>query len=296
MKVLECSTAGDKRFSAFYAKVKLFGKWDTIENHYQSSKMFMVNGQMQQVDNPKGKKPTCVVVQNQFLDVKYLTPFYNLMWFMYLDNNPELVSYLSRFDSYHDRFVGKNTLNSQAEAIRMYMQEDWQTCMDSIQPLLDATGLVYTKMAGKWTLCRKLYTLGYSSLRGYPDMMEALRRTVEKVNGIIIDVRLNPYSRFFDIFNQDNMMRSGIPYVHLKQLGNKNYFNHTKANPLPFVLADEQNGLRILKGILVHETRNPILFCSEQDPRNCHRRMIAQMLFESDSITHLVPKGWKPKD
>ncbi|WCK57551.1 hypothetical protein PP175_26155 (plasmid) [Aneurinibacillus sp. Ricciae_BoGa-3] len=34
MKVLECSSKGDKRFTAFYAKVNLYGKEDSIENHY----------------------------------------------------------------------------------------------------------------------------------------------------------------------------------------------------------------------------------------------------------------------
>lgn len=38
VKILECSTAGDKRFSAFYAKVSVNGKFDSIENHYQWTK------------------------------------------------------------------------------------------------------------------------------------------------------------------------------------------------------------------------------------------------------------------
>ena len=31
MKILECSTHGDKRFSALYAKVSVYGVYDTIE-------------------------------------------------------------------------------------------------------------------------------------------------------------------------------------------------------------------------------------------------------------------------
>lgn len=38
MKVLECSSKGDKRLSAFYAKINLFGNYNSIENHYQLSK------------------------------------------------------------------------------------------------------------------------------------------------------------------------------------------------------------------------------------------------------------------
>ena len=38
MRILECHSQGDKRFSAFYAKVEVNGKLDSIENHYQLSK------------------------------------------------------------------------------------------------------------------------------------------------------------------------------------------------------------------------------------------------------------------
>lgn len=38
---LECSSKGDKRFSALYCKVSVNGKIDTIENHYQLNKVFI---------------------------------------------------------------------------------------------------------------------------------------------------------------------------------------------------------------------------------------------------------------
>jgi len=43
-RVLECSSRGDKRFSALYAKVLAFGVRDTIENHYQKSKRNAIGG------------------------------------------------------------------------------------------------------------------------------------------------------------------------------------------------------------------------------------------------------------
>jgi len=36
---MECSSKGDKRFSAFYARVKFYGN-KTIEDLYQGSKLF----------------------------------------------------------------------------------------------------------------------------------------------------------------------------------------------------------------------------------------------------------------
>lgn len=288
MSVLECSSAGDKRFSAFYAKVDLFGKYDTIENHYQSSKIFIVDGQMQGLDKPKGKRPACMVIRNSFIDVKYLTPFYRLLWFIYLDNNPDLVTYLSRFDNFTDKFAGKKVVNSQADAIRMYMQEDWADCMASVKPFLDATGLTYVNLAGRYRLCRKLYTLGYSSLGpNGPDALEKLRRVADKRNAVVVDVRFKPFSGYYSVFNFDNMMRSGISYVWLENLGNLNYQGG------PYKLKSEQAGLRTLCGILEQSDMNVILFCSEKDPRRCHRRYIAGRILDSQNIIHLIPRGYE---
>ena len=38
MRILECSSKGDRRFSAFYAKISFYGKIDSIEHIYQSVK------------------------------------------------------------------------------------------------------------------------------------------------------------------------------------------------------------------------------------------------------------------
>ena len=38
MKILECSSAGDKRFSSLYALVDVFGVTESIESHYQAVK------------------------------------------------------------------------------------------------------------------------------------------------------------------------------------------------------------------------------------------------------------------
>lgn len=40
-KILECSRAGDSRFSAMIAKVAVNGVDNIIENHYQKSKVFL---------------------------------------------------------------------------------------------------------------------------------------------------------------------------------------------------------------------------------------------------------------
>jgi hypothetical protein len=123
MRILECSSRGDKRFSAFYARVSFFGKTDSIENIYQSVKRD-INGAIA----GKGKRVSYIVIQEHKLDVKYLTPLYKMLWVKYLDNNPELVKYASQYDDYNDMF-GRNCVNCQADVIRQYIKQGRQSIM-----------------------------------------------------------------------------------------------------------------------------------------------------------------------
>ena len=113
---LECSSKGDKRFSALYAKVEFNGICDTIENHYQRCKRKYNNSKVK-----KGEKPDYIIINQYKLPIKYLSPFYKFLWFIYLEEHKELVTYASSFDSFTDMFVGKNTVNSQADVIKKYI-------------------------------------------------------------------------------------------------------------------------------------------------------------------------------
>lgn len=121
MKTLECSSKGDKRFSAFYAKVRVFGVYDSIENHYQKCKRDN-NGKSvrkgQRVDHMSiwnGKA-------NYLIKSEFLTAYYKLLWCSYLDHNPELVEYAKQFDDYNDMFKGR-AINCQADVIRQYIKQ-----------------------------------------------------------------------------------------------------------------------------------------------------------------------------
>ena len=80
--ILECSSKGDKRFSALYAKVKVFGVYDSIENHYQNCKRDINN----QVVG-KGKKVYKMVIEKTKetieLPPSFLTAYYKLLWCAY---------------------------------------------------------------------------------------------------------------------------------------------------------------------------------------------------------------------
>lgn len=117
-RVLECSSKGDTRFSALYAKVKYMNTTDTIENIYQSAKRFVnPEGEYVQYDKPKGKAPDGVIVFDVLYDIDMLTPFYTWLWIEYFRANPSLLQHASTFDEFNDMFKGK-AQNCQADVIR----------------------------------------------------------------------------------------------------------------------------------------------------------------------------------
>jgi len=131
-KVLECSSRGDKRFSAMYAKVLAFGINDTIEKHYQKSKRTASGGYVS-----KGQPVDHMVLGNHRYPVAMLTDWYRLLWIRYLDNNPKLVEYAGQFDEFTDMFRGKNTINCQADVIKDYIANREQLLL-STKGLLNA--------------------------------------------------------------------------------------------------------------------------------------------------------------
>lgn len=133
MKVLECSSKGDKRFSAFYAKVKAFGKYDSIENHYQLAKRFGEEAPKTWRD-AKGKTPTHIELNGREYELRLLSQWYKLLWLKYLDLNPALAQYASQFDEFNDIFKGKS-LNCQADVIRQYVKRGRQSIIDECAEL-----------------------------------------------------------------------------------------------------------------------------------------------------------------
>lgn len=131
-KILECSSKGDKRFSALFAKVEVFGKFDSIEAHYQGCKEFLdESGNIVRASDWKeakawqkaGNKPVRINVNGLTLPMDYLTSFYKLLWVKYLDANQSLVEYAKGFDQFNDIFRGKNTMNCQADVVKQYVKE-----------------------------------------------------------------------------------------------------------------------------------------------------------------------------
>lgn len=122
-KVLECSSKGDKRFSALYAQVEYMNVVDTIEKHYQGAKRFKdEEGEYVALPNPKGKPVDGCLVFDELYEASTLTSFYSWLWLRYFKANPDLLTYAKGFDDYNDMFKGK-AINSQADVIRNIVKD-----------------------------------------------------------------------------------------------------------------------------------------------------------------------------
>jgi hypothetical protein len=91
---LECSSRGDKRFSAFHAKVN--GK--SIEDHYQAAKVFEDGATGLSWKEAKGKKAV-----NQ----EECAALYSKLWDQYIVENPHLLEVLKKVSGLSDMFGQK---------------------------------------------------------------------------------------------------------------------------------------------------------------------------------------------
>lgn len=92
---LECSSKGDKRFSAFYAYIPF--KKCTIEQAYQSAKKFEDGSTGESIgwQNAKGKKA---------INQEELAEWYGRLWDYYIMLHPELIDVLIAAPGLSDMF------------------------------------------------------------------------------------------------------------------------------------------------------------------------------------------------
>jgi len=88
---LECSSRGDKRFSAFYAKVN--GK--SIEEQYQAFKVFADGSSGLHWKQAKSRRP---------INLKECAEYYSELWNQYIQEHPDLLIVLKSASGVSDRF------------------------------------------------------------------------------------------------------------------------------------------------------------------------------------------------
>lgn len=93
---LECSSKGDKRFSAFYARPtgKIF-QGRSIEELYQARKVFEDGSTGLSWKEAKGRKA---------VNMQDCTEYYSQLWNVYMMQNPDLLDILAKTTGVSDMF------------------------------------------------------------------------------------------------------------------------------------------------------------------------------------------------
>ena len=102
----ECSSKGDKRFSAFYARIIQRGN-KSIEDLYQAAKVFSDGTTGLTWRLAKGRKP---------VNGPEVAALYDQLWKEYLDENPDLINILKAQSGLSDIF-GKEGCQCQADTL-----------------------------------------------------------------------------------------------------------------------------------------------------------------------------------
>jgi uncharacterized protein (DUF488 family) len=125
----------------------------------------------------------------------------------------------------------------------------------------------------------KLYTFGYIGMK-----MDAIHRKMDEIGAVIADVRLRPYSRAA-VWNKGSFVKEfGPDYVHVPELGNRNY----KGGDI--VIHDPEAGASRILALL--EEHPVALMCVCKEYLKCHRRTAARLVCEAgkrdyDRVVHL---------
>jgi uncharacterized protein (DUF488 family) len=134
---------------------------------------------------------------------------------------------------------------------------------------------------------KTIYAIGHST-----HSIEAFLRILQTHSiNILADIRTIPKSRHNSQFNSDSLKTSlektGIDYVHLKELGglrhplkdspNKGWRNKSFRGFADYMLTEEfARGIDKLFGL--SEKGNVAIMCAEGNPYRCHRSLVADAL------------------
>jgi len=126
-----------------------------------------------------------------------------------------------------------------------------------------------------------LYTFGYTGIEPQ-EILEAAQR----ISGTVADIRISPRSRHPQWDGRTLAEAWGRCYVHIPQLGNKNYKGQYGTG---IMLANPQAGRQL---VLAHLTRGPVmLMCACPSWETCHRRDAAEYILQSQpnlEVIHLT--------
>lgn len=144
----------------------------------------------------------------------------------------------------------------------------------------------------------KLYTIGFQK-KSAQEFFELLKTYNVKR---LIDIRLNNTSQLAG-FTKSRDLKYFLKeickaeYIHKSELApTKELLDNYKKNKLTWqdyerIFNDILSGRKINEKVKREEFDNACLLCSEQEPNQCHRRLVAEYLnkiFKDISIKHLM--------
>jgi uncharacterized protein (DUF488 family) len=141
-----------------------------------------------------------------------------------------------------------------------------------------------------------VFTVGHSNIS--QEAFIALL-TLHRIE-VLVDVRSAPYSKYVPHFNGDALkqavVRAGIKYLHLGgELGGRpreREFYDAKGHVRYDFIAESpqfQEGIeRLLRGIREHRVA---LMCNEENPHECHRRLLLGRVLTARGVTVLHIRG-----
>jgi hypothetical protein len=146
IRILQCHSRGDRRFTPFNCRVRAFGRDDSIENHYHRAKRF---GSRAPADWREAKVlkgagvrqtgwqigPLAAEVRSNPQGTSFRLDdlgiqFYVMLWYRYLLRNRTLLTIAAEFDEFEDPFRGSFPF-CQADVIRKATREG----LDSLRPM-----------------------------------------------------------------------------------------------------------------------------------------------------------------
>lgn len=119
-KVLNCDDYAEFEFSDRFVSIMLFNDFDTIFNHFHKHQISTVEGYN-------------IVLNNKTIPLEFTEAFYDLLWFIYYEDNKEKVSELER---YSDIESPSGSHQLQARVLQKVKEDGYQGLLDSCGDLL----------------------------------------------------------------------------------------------------------------------------------------------------------------
>lgn len=215
MKILQCHTKGDKRFSPFCCYLEAFGIKRSIEDHYQTAKRF--KDQPAPIDWRSAKamqKAGHERIGFELPNGLWLPPdttkvddlaiqFYIGLWLKYLALHPQLIAIASEYDEFEDIFKGKFPF-CQADVIRQVVKHG----IKSLKPMC----------ADFFNLCRQFINMDILTVE-YGIIAHQVNCQGKMGAGLAKQIRAKypqAYDQYMDWFEEGKMTLGTVQLVEIK--------------------------------------------------------------------------------